>query len=63
MGMNIFHMWKEIRKVGLYIVISHLYVINVGLVLDQVTVYVSPQFHIYIDPGFYTVNKDDFDSL
>ena len=36
---------------------------NVALVPDQVTVHVSPQYHVYFDPGSHTVKKDGFDSL
>ena len=36
---------------------------NVALVLEKVTGRVSPQFHVYFDPGFHTVKQDGFESL
>ena len=47
----------------IYFRISPLHARNVAMALDQVTGYVSTQFHIHLDKGFHTVKQDGFGSL
>ena len=55
--------WKERSKVGIYVGQSPLHNKDVALVLSRFTGYVSPQFHVAIDPGFYTLKQENLRSF
>ena len=52
------HKWKDKAKVGVYLGKSPVHSREVALVLDRHTGYVSPQFHIKVDKGFYTLQQE-----
>ena len=57
-----FHKWKAKSKVGIYIGRSPIHSKEVALVLDRTSGYVSPQFHVKVDSGFYTLNQEKLPS-
>jgi hypothetical protein len=52
------HKWAPRARVGIYLGQSPVHSRNVALVLDRHTGHVSPQFHVKIDPGFYTLKQE-----
>jgi hypothetical protein len=50
--------WKTCTDVGIYLGLSPLHSHNVALVLNCKAGYVSPQFHIKFDKGFYTNQQE-----
>ena len=52
------HKWKDKAKVRVYLGRSPVHSQEVALVLDHHTGYVSPQFHIKVDKGFYTLQQE-----
>ena len=57
-----YHKWKERSKLGIYLGKSPVHNKQVALVLDRVTGYVSPQFHVKVDMGFYTLRQTKMSS-
>ena len=51
------HKWKERSRIGIYLDRSPDHEINVALVLDRTTGFVSPQYHVQFDRKFYTVQE------
>ena len=47
--------WSSRSRVGIYMGQSPIHNHNVALVMDPISGYVSPQFHVKFDPSFYTV--------
>ena len=56
------HKWRERAKVGVFIGRSPVHNKQVALVLDRHTGYVSPQFHVKVDKGFYTLKQETMGS-
>ena len=52
-----FNKWIERSRVGIYLGKSPVHNKQVALVLDKNTGYVSPQFHVKVDKGFYTLRQ------
>ena len=62
-GSNIFHNWKERRKVEMYLGRSPLYARNMFLVLSHNKVHASHQVCVYFGTLLHTVTKYGFDCL
>jgi hypothetical protein len=58
-GKGILNKWEYRSRVGIYLGHGR----NVALVLDRTTGFVSPQFHVKLDPTFRTVKEDEFNQL
>ncbi len=56
------HKWKERSTIGIYLGQSPIHNRNVALVLNRYTGLVSPQFHVKMDTGFYTIQQQTLDS-
>jgi hypothetical protein len=54
-GKRIRNKWKSRSRIGLYLGRSPIHARSVALVLNLETGYVSPQFHVKMDPAFHTV--------
>jgi hypothetical protein len=54
--------WASRARVGIYLGQSPVHNRNVALVLDRYTGHVSPQFHVKVDPGFYTLKQETLPS-
>ncbi len=52
------HKWASKSTMGIYLGRSPLHSKEVALVLDRTTGYVSPQFHVKVDAGFYTLRQE-----
>ena len=52
------HKWQAKASVGIYLGRSPIHSKEVALVLDRITGYVSPQFHVKVDSGFYTLDQE-----
>ena len=52
------HKWKERARVGIYLGQSPIHNKSVALVLNRFTGHVSPQFHVKMDPGFYSLKQE-----
>ena len=53
-----FHKWASKARLAIYLGRSPLHNKQVALVMDRTTGYVSPQFHVKIDTGFYTLRQE-----
>ena len=51
------HKWKEISRIGIYLGQSPDHNINVALVLDRTTGFVSLHYHVQFDRAFDTVQE------
>ena len=60
---NIYHNWKERIIVGKYLVWNPQQTKNVALVMKRISGVLSPQFHIKLDPSFYTVKQAKIDTI
>ena len=50
----IYHKWKYIAELGIYLGPSPVYHRNVALILNPATGLISPQFHVSFDPDITT---------
>ena len=57
------HKWKERSRIGIYLGRSPDHAINVALVMDRTTGFVSPQYHVQFDRAFDTVQEKIKNSL
>ena len=55
------HKWSQQSRVGIYLGQSPKHSRNVALVLDRISGLVSPQFHVYHDNHFETVEQEKYD--
>ena len=51
------HKWKARSRIGIYLGQSPDHARNVILVMDQTTVFVSPQYHVQFNRAFDTVQE------
>ena len=56
------HKWEKKLEVGIYLQRSPLHLKEVALVLNRTLGYVSPQFHIKVDKGFYLLQQERLSS-
>ena len=54
---SIWHKWRSRSHIGIYLGRSPLHSRTVALVLHAQTGYVSPQFHVKMDPSFHSVRE------